>query len=703
MKNPAVDDATCLGTVEDVRGATISVALNENTVTGLLFLDGHGYRVGQVGSFVRISIGYIDLFGIVSQVGAGAVPERLAQTEPHGRRWMTVELVGEGNNTGEFQRGLSQYPTIGDIVYLVTEKDLKKIYGRPEKPIYVQIGRLASAESIPTLIDINKLVTRHSAVVGATGAGKSTTVANLLFSLSDKERYASARIVILDIHGEYATALKGRATVFRINANESRNENELCIPYWAMTFDELLAVTTGSLEGKERGAVIEKITELKLESLENTPREGVTKDNLTVDSPVPFSIHKMWFDLHCEVRATYYFGAGQQLTRENWALEKDEKGEIIQPGDIMKAIPPLFRRTKNIKDDPEKIRWGDSTLNIGGAMDSLGSKLRDPRFNFLFNSGSWQPTVEGIPTNDLDSLLKVWIGDDEPITILDLSGIPPSILSNLIGALLRIIYDSLFWARNLPEGGRERPLLFVLEEAHNYLSKGDSGPAALAVKRIVKEGRKYGIGAMIVSQRPSEVDSTVLSQCGTFFAMRLSNTTDRGHVVGATSDNLSGLFDMLPILRTGEMIITGEAVHLPVRTILDPPPKDRRPDSGDPLVCGSNDGPTSAGGWDKKREEDEDYGKVIEVWRKQDPKALREIDKDKDGRSDMERSPVSSSNIASIGYDPRSSTLEVEFNSGGVYQYYDVPEAVYNEFMSASSHGQYLNQIIKGSYRYAKV
>lgn len=630
MNRPIIDEATCLGTVEDVRGATISVVLNSSTLSGLLFVEGHGYRVGQIGSFVRISMGYIDLFGIVSQVGAGAVPEKLAQTEPYGRRWMTVELVGEGNNKGEFQRGLSQYPTIGDIVYLVTEKDLKKIYGRPEEPNFVQIGHLASAESIPTLIDINKLVTRHSAVVGSTGAGKSTMVANLLYSLSDKKRYPSSRIVVLDIHGEYAHALKDRATVFRVNANKTRNEQELCIPYWAMTFDELLSVITGSLQGKEqgkeRGAVIEKITELKLESLRNIPRKGVTKDNLTVDSPVPFSIHKMWFDLHCEARATYYFGKGQQLTKENWALEKDGQGNVIRSGDVMKAIPPLFKRAKNIKDDPEKIRYGDSLLNIGGSMDSLGSKLRDPRFDFLFNPGLWQPTEEGIPTNDLDSLLESWIGGEKPITILDLSGIPPSILSNLIGALLRIIYDSLFWARNLPEGGRERPLLFVLEEAHNYLSQGDSGPAASAVKRIVKEGRKYGIGAMIISQRPSEVDSTILSQCGTFFAMRLSNTSDRAHVTGAASDTLSGLFDMLPILRTGEMIVTGEAVHLPVRTVMDPPSKDRKPDSSDPVVY-DEDNP---GGWNNKRKAPSSYEEVIEVWRKQQPMSPRMVINDEE-------------------------------------------------------------------------
>lgn len=170
--------------------------------------------------------------------------------------------------------------------------------------------------------------------------------------------------------------------------------------------------------------------------------------------------------------------------------------------------------------------------------------------------------------------------------VLDLSGVPTTILNDLIGTLLRVLYDALFWARDRSEGGRERPLLLVLEEAHVYLGKDHKGPAASAVRRIAKEGRKYGIGAMIVSQRPSEVDDTILSQCGTLFALRMSNPSDRGHVVGTVTDNLQGLLSNLPILRTGEAVIVGEAVHLPMRALIEPPPEDRRPDSADPVILG---------------------------------------------------------------------------------------------------------------------
>ena len=219
---------------------------------------------------------------------------------------MKVQLIGEGQRAGEFKRGISQYPTIGDEAHLVTEQDLTRIYGRPDAPNFVRVGSLASAESIPALIDIDRLVTRHSAVVGTTGAGKSTTVANLLVSLSDPNRYPSARIIILDIHGEYHAALSDRATVFRVNADESRGEKPLFIPYWALSFDELLRVTPfRGVNDADRAALVEKVKQLKLASLQAQARNGVTADTMTVDTPVPFSIHRLWYELHRYVCSTH--------------------------------------------------------------------------------------------------------------------------------------------------------------------------------------------------------------------------------------------------------------------------------------------------------------------------------------------------------------------------------------------------------------
>jgi uncharacterized protein len=611
-------DPTRIGTVQDVSGTTISVSLVNESATGLSFFKGESYRIGQVGSFVRIPLGYTSLFGIVSQVGAGAAPA--GDGLPWGNQWLKVQLVGERGREGKFERGVSQHPTINDPVHIVTEDDLREIYGPGDPTDFVAVGHLASAESIPALVNINKLVTRHSAVVGTTGAGKSTTVAGLLAALSNPQHYPSARIVLLDIHGEYAKALEDRSVVFRVNPDTERNERSLHVPFWALSFEELAKIAFGKLDDRQAAVIAEAVVKLKQESLVIQPRAGVVAERLTADTPVPFCLHKLWFEFYQKEHRTVVPRPGAAADDVDPAYVLDAGGRPIQAGDAMTVVPPLYRTVKTTGPAAERVQWGTDGINIRQQLSVLASKLRDPQFAFLFNPNEYRPEFDGTVAKDLDSLLGDWIGNTAPISILDLSGIPSAILNDLIGSVLRILYDALFWARNLPEGARERPMLLVLEEAHAYLGKEHSGTAAVAVRRIAKEGRKYGVGAMVVSQRPSEIDPTILSQCGTIFAMRLSNQADRDQVAGAASDNLKGLFDMLPVLRTGEAVIVGEAVSLPIRTLIDPPEKNRRPDSGDPRVVvrgnANTDGFEAEGGWAVSPQK-EDYAIVMRQWRKQ--------------------------------------------------------------------------------------
>ena len=590
-------------------------------MTGLGFVHGEGYRIGQVGSFVRIPLGFVDLYGVVSQVGAGAAPERDEDQKVYGNRWVKVQMVGEGQRGGRFERGISQHPTIEDRVHIVTEADLLAIYGSGDPQDFVSVGHLASAESIPALVNINKLVTRHCAVVGTTGSGKSTTVAGLLTALSEPTRYPSARIVVLDIHGEYANALADRASVFLVAVQASKNQSALVIPFWALSFEELVALAFGRLNDAQTAAVAEAIVQLKKAGLASYPRDGVEESRVTVDSPIPFCLHKLWFELHIREHQTFIPRPGGAADEVIPAYVLGPDNQPLQLGDAMTVTPPLYRTVKTTGPAPERVQQGRDPLGMRQQLAGLASRLRDPRLAFLFNPGDWLPDIDGKIVEDLDTLLAGWIGGPQPITILDLSGIPSSVLNDLIGALLRVLYDAIFWARDLPEGGRLRPLFVVLEEAHTYLSSDNSGSASAAVRRIAKEGRKYGVGMMIVSQRPSEIDSTILSQCGTMFAMRLANDTDRGHVTSAASDNLKGLFDMLPVLRTGEAIIVGEAVSLPVRTLISPPPPHRRPDSVDPRVVehgNPTEGYDGPGGWGQPRDPT-DYPAMVRQWRKQDP------------------------------------------------------------------------------------
>ena len=248
-----------------------------------------------------------------------------------------------------------------------------------------------------------------------------------------------------------------------------------------------------------------------------------------------------------------------------------------------------------------------NVLSIRRQLDHMRSRIFDKQYDFMLHPGEWEPGLDGKTTKDLMHLLDQWLGHDKPITILDLSGVPSSVLVRLIGSILNIIYEALFWGREMSEGGRKRPELVVMEEAHRYLGKETNNLARTMVQRIVKEGRKFGIGAMIISQRPTEIDEIILSQCGTFIAMRLSNSSDRTKVQAALPDSLSGLMDSLPVLRTGEAIIAGEAARLPIRCRITLPPDDARPSSEDPLV---------AEAWAKPRQT-EDYSRVVAAWRAQ--------------------------------------------------------------------------------------
>lgn len=587
---------TLLGHVGSVTGAAVSVRQAPSVASGLVITGGVTYRIGQVGSFVRIPQGYQSLFGIVSEVGANATPEPLREPNDRGERWMTVQLVGESIGAS-FERGISQYPAINDEVHLVTEMDLRRIYSAPG-PSQIPVGTLASADSMTVCVDLDKLVTRHAAFLGSTGSGKSTSVASLLRSITagphDRlaSRFPRARVLLLDIHGEYARALGDVAHVYRTNPNPG--EFPLRIPYWAIDSMELSQFLFGNLEDKQTTYIQDKIVELKTQTLSNRQYDGIDTQSLTISTPVPFSLKRLWFEL---------------IDPEVMTLEGPDRNQParVTLGDAEKLMPPTYK--------PHGLGSKGPFLNqaargLRRALDQLRSRLLDRQYDFLLHPGDWEPDLSGVPKDDLNTLLAAWLGHERPITILDLSGIPSAVLIRLVGSILRIVGEALFWSREKSEGGTSRPVLIVMEEAHRYLSDAVEPPAKVMVQKIVKEGRKYGVGALLVSQRPSEVDETILSQCGTFFAMRLSNPNDRSRVQGTLPDSLAGLVDMLPVLRTGEAIVMGEAAQLPFRCRIALPDADHRPDSQDPEVTEE---------W-KRARLSENYARVVASWRAQMPR-----------------------------------------------------------------------------------
>jgi len=673
---------TLLGHVGSVSGAAISVRLSPTVASGIAIISGKSYRTGQVSSFVRIPQGYHDLYGIVGEVGANASPKTLDGDDGN-QRWMTIQLVGEIVG-GSFERGISQYPNVNDEVHIVTEEDLALIYGNADAGQIV-IGRLANVEGVPVRVDLDKLVTRHSAVLGSTGSGKSTTVASLMRSvvLGDTDSgqpLPSARVLLLDIHGEYGRALASIAKVFKVNP--SAGEEPLYIPFWALDPHELLSFLMGKLEDKQLTGILEHIFEMKVDRVTAHAMAGVEVTSMTVDSPVPYSLKQLWLELlEPEVKT--------------WADMQKTTPALVRAGAAETLTPPQYQPASAGTAAPFINQV--NVLGIKRPLNQLRSRLLDRQYDFLLHPGTWEPDLTGDAIKDLSELLRDWLGHDKPLTILDLSGIPSTVVARLIGAILRIIYDGLFWGREKSGGGVARPLLVVMEEAHRYLSKEADGPARSMIQRIVKEGRKFGIGAMIVSQRPTEIDETILSQCGTFIALRLSNSADRNKVQSLLSDNLAGVIESLPVLRTGEAIIIGEAARLPIRCRIALPEEAYRPNSEDPLVTKRWQNPRITEGYDR----------LAASWRAQNPlwAENRPIRTMLDGQEveKMEREFVASSNVLSIGYDGTTETLEVEYTNQAVYQYYNVPEPLYQQLMTSDSKGQFLHVYIKNAYPSSRV
>ncbi|TYP84660.1 ATP-binding protein [Blastococcus xanthinilyticus] len=589
MRNPEL-----VGVVRDVRGDTITAALTAEAVPGLTFSKGHAYQVGQVGAFVRIPIGLVDLFGTVVQVGAAPArnseedDDRVAWAAP-GDAWMRVELIAESARGETVQRGVSRYPAIGDPVHLVTADDLGRLYGTSGSlpRTHVRIGHIANAPQLPATLNVNSLVSRHTAVVGSTGTGKSSTVSNILHRIADPERFPTARVVVVDVHGEYGGGLRDLATVRRVHIGDSEiapdaQGDALHLPYWALNVEEFIGLAFGALDDASGAAVREWVLHQKRAHVVRHPTLNLREVDVTADTPLPFSIHRLWYEFYERAHATHTAQQDAQSPETRaYALDANDEPMI---GDAERVLPPTYKPLANA--GPSRIYMTAAPINMRRQLEHLAGRLRDPRYNFLFSPGPWAPNLDGEVTAGLGDFLAQWLGSSTPVAVADLSNVPSGILRDVVGVLLRVLYDALVWGRNEAEGGRNRPLLVVLEEAHRYLGE-DGASAAAVVDRIVKEGRKYGVGIMMVSQRPSEIRATVLSQVGTFVVLRLSNQSDRGLIRATLPDSLGGLFDVVPVLRTGEALLIGEAVHLPSRALIDVPPSDR-PDSSDPCVVSSD-------------------------------------------------------------------------------------------------------------------
>ncbi len=558
----AEHEPTCIGRVRHVLGARITVALDPDLAGVAPIYRGRLQPIGQIGSLVRIPQGLVDLVASVILVGiaelAGAVAP--AETVQRDERWLQVQLLGEiDRGTGRFQRGVGSYPGLDDPVHFATPEQLTAVFP-PSDESHLRLGCLAAAEEVPVCLDASRLVVRHAAIVGSTGAGKTSAVASLLQGFV-RGGWRAANIIVIDPHGEYPRALAGDASVRSVLAE---GDNRLRVPYWALPAADIVRIFAGAPGG---ATFVNRFSELVAEArrrfVEAAAWLTINPTAVTADTPVPFDIRPIWHRLDAENHETRSTKADPAT-----ACQTD-------PGDAATLRSAQFQPYNPGGQAPHQAPYYSA---FGTTPDLLRLGLLDPRLRFF-------QEPDGDPAGDdpLVGVMQQWLGDGHPISVLDFSGVPSEAADLAIGVILNLIFEvALRSELNGPGIGRPSPVLVVLEEAHRYLGAGATALTRNSANRIAREGRKYGVGLLLVTQRPTELPKTALAQSGTLIALRLSNNEDQGAIRAALPDSVTGLAAVLPSLRTGEAIVSGEAVVLPARMLIDKP--DPMPLAEDPSL-----------------------------------------------------------------------------------------------------------------------
>lgn len=528
MASGSEGEMTMANTQEKEIGYVIEVkgdrAVVELTVDTTVPLDGD-YYPGQPGSHVKIPFRDVNIIGTVASVRMlDITPSTKLGEEPAGettsKKVADCLLIGTLSHEGKFSRGVAVYPNVGQKVRMVGSEELKDIFSEFVSQGF-SFAFLAQAQDQRAFIHVDRFFGRHTAILGTTGSGKSCTVASILQRTIDK--YPDTHIIVIDLHGEYATAFPNNTRLIEAD--------QVQLPYWLLNLEEFQDIAVDITEFTAHNQVT-GLRDALLQARQKTDQaEGLGLGNaVTVDSPI-------YFDLE---------GMLEQIQEWNRQMVEGAKGPRQGP------LYGVFDRF----------------------LIRFDSRINDPRFRFMFAPTSYSNNAS------LAQLLREYLSIDtgKRMTVVDLSGIPFEAVGVVVSVICRVVYEFNFWNPNRTEF----PVLMVFEEAHNYIPnrpEAKFSAARSAVERLAKEGRKYGIGITVVSQRPNELSETVISQCNTFIAMRLTNPEDQNYVRRLVPDSLAGLMDVLPSLRTGEALILGDSVVMPTRVLIDFP--NPEPKSGD--------------------------------------------------------------------------------------------------------------------------
>ena len=519
-------------------------------VTALLQREHNGTRGPHIGDLVKIVTEHSTVFGFVTALNVDH------PGQANELRRAELEMVGEidhrAGDDAPFQRGVTAFPALDDKLAPATSDDLRRVFTRrlSANQRSARIGALHQDHDIPAEILASELLGKHFAVLGTTGAGKSCALVTILRAILSQHEFA--HVLMLDPHNEYATAFKDRAEVV--------TPDDLELPYWLLNFEELreMVIGTGSPQPDADAVLLNQVVTQAKRNLAQSPEAAA---QITIDTPVPYRL-----------------------------------------SDIAKIIDGILGKLDRPADAAAYHRIRERFQHMQA----------DRRLSFMFphslsGGAGGSGALQGLVTRDnmakiLGRLFRVPVGG-KPITILDTSGVPSEILNVVVSLLSRMSFDFALWS------DRKAPVLLVCEEAHRYApSDPHAGfePTKRALSRIAKEGRKYGVALCLISQRPSELATTVLSQCSTIFALRMTSHKDQEFLAAILPESSQGLMGELPSLRNGQAIAVGEGVPLPTRIDFDRLAEEHRPRSS-----------TAPFGtaWQQDQLQADDLADVVKRWR----------------------------------------------------------------------------------------
>ena len=477
------------------------------------------------------------LIGIVTRVSKKKVDipdlDEEDEEQEYSYNYCNITLVGtfykklSVTKKNVFKRAVNTYPEINSKVYLADGEALSIIMNSLESEISsgkrLVIGKYASNKTVEAILDGNKFFQRHATIVGSTGSGKSFTVANILEKANELEH---ANLIVFDLHGEY------NELSYAKQLKICDSENGLHIPLWFFNYEEIHSLFIESAEGtstNQRAAVIKYILEQKKKYIDENMEE-FSSEIITADTPIPFSA----------------LGLKEYLEAEN--IKEELTGETYKTGD---------------KKGQEKTKQGQYYGKLTNLITRLQTKIDDKKYGFVFNESNT------INEAYLKEFMSEIMGQDKRVKVIDLSEVPSDMLPIIIGIVTRLVYDVQFWMS--PKNNETRhPLAFVCDEAHLYMPRDNSKLKAVENKsleifeRISKEGRKYGIFLGLITQRPSELSDTTISQCSNFVILRTIHPKDLDYIKNMVPNISSEVVQQLKSLQPGNCIAFGTAFKVPI-------------------------------------------------------------------------------------------------------------------------------------------